>query len=119
MARYPFFVFFPKSQPPPDWVDDLTQAFADEHELLDTRTATHKESDEVLATLRPHLEKIGFRVESGKRKTDKLSRPVSFGEMGEPSLYYEIDAFNEEYGIVLEVEAGRSIEGNAIYKDLV
>jgi hypothetical protein len=32
---------------------------------------------------------------------------------------YEIDAFQAEHGIALEVEAGRATMGNAIYRDLV
>ena len=32
---------------------------------------------------------------------------------------YEIDAFHEGYGIVVEVEAGRGARGNATYRDII
>jgi hypothetical protein len=43
---------------------------------------------------------------------------VFFGENGEPSLRYEIDAYHPEWRCGLEVEAGRAIMGNAIFRDL-
>lgn len=50
-------------------------------------------SDKALAILRPGLVGMGFDVEAGKRKTDKIRRPVLFGEMGSEDLAYEVDAF--------------------------
>ena len=76
-------------------------------------------SNEVLTILRDDLISIGFQVESGKLKTDKIQRPVFFGENGEPTLRYEIDAYNPEWKCGLEVEAGRAWMGNAIYRDLI
>ena len=52
-------------------------------------------SDEVLALLGPELREIGFQVEASKKKVDKLQRPVFFGEDGNPTLRYEIDAYHE------------------------
>lgn len=40
-----------------------------------------------------------------------------FGENGEPSLRYEIDAYHPEWKCGLEVEAGRAILGNAVFRD--
>ena len=48
----------------------------------------------------------------------KIERPVFFGEGGEPTLRYEIDAYHPEWKCGLEVEAGRAIPGNAIFRDL-
>lgn len=42
-----------------------------------------------------------------------------FGENGVPSVSYEIDAFHDAEGIVVEVEAGRGARGNAGYRDIV
>ncbi|HUQ69902.1 MAG TPA: hypothetical protein VM165_10285, partial [Planctomycetaceae bacterium] len=36
-------------------------------------------SDGVLAHLRPHLEQVGYKVESGKTKSNKIPVPVLFG----------------------------------------
>jgi len=43
---------------------------------------------------------------------------VFFGEGGKASLLYEIDAYHPEWRCGLEVEAGRAILGNAIFRDL-
>jgi len=63
--------------------------------------------------------KLGFQVEAGKQKVDKIQRPVFFGENGEPTLKYEIDAYQPEWHCGFEVEAGRAWMGNAIYRDLI
>jgi hypothetical protein len=76
-------------------------------------------SNEVLTTLRSDLIELGFQVESGKSRKDKISRPVFFGQGGEPTLKYEVDAYHSEWRCGLEVEAGRAWKGNAIYRDLI
>jgi len=77
-------------------------------------------SNEVLAVLsREGLASLGFEVEAGKQKADKIQRPVFFGENGEATLTYEIDAYHREWRCGLEVEAGRAWMGNAIYRDLI
>jgi len=42
-----------------------------------------------------------------------------FGENGRERVAYEVDAFNEQLGIVVEIEAGRGARGNAAYRDLI
>jgi len=76
-------------------------------------------SDEVLAVLRPHLESIGYSVESGKAAGQTLNRPVFFGENGDPTKTYSVDGYHYDAKCGLEVEAGRAIGGNAIYRDLI
>ncbi len=76
-------------------------------------------SDDVLAALRPGLQGLGFAVESGKTKSQKISRPVLFGDDGVPQVSYEIDAFHDEWGIAVEVEAGRGASNNADYRDIL
>jgi hypothetical protein len=76
-------------------------------------------SDSALATLRPGLLELGFEVEAGKKKAEKIRRPVLFGEMGREDLAYEVDGFHPTLGIALEVEAGRGARGNAVYRDLI
>src|SRR2546425_1690253 len=117
--RCPRFVFFPLSQRPPIWTSSIIEVFSMSRDKLDTMRGLQKRSDEVLAILRPGLEGLNFEVEKGKRAHEKIQRPALFGEMGEPGHKYEIDAYNEDSGIVLEIEAGRAIKGNAIYRDLI
>lgn len=77
------------------------------------------QSDDVLRVISGGLDALGFHVERGKNKQGKLPRPVFFGDRGSYLRTYEIDAFHEEQGIALEVEAGRATMGNAIYRDLI
>ena len=77
------------------------------------------DSDAVLSNLSLGLMALGYVVESGKTKQAKIHRPVLFGENGTPSVNYEIDAFHDELGIAVEVEAGRGAAGNADYRDIV
>jgi hypothetical protein len=65
------------------------------------------------------LDAIGFQVEKSKLASDKISRPVLFGDEDQPSVTMEIDAFQDQEGIALEVEAGRAWNGNAVYRDLI
>jgi hypothetical protein len=76
-------------------------------------------SDKALAVLRPGLEAIGFRVETGKKAADRITLPVLFGGQGKPRVRYDVDGVHEELGILLEVEAGRGARGNAVYRDLI
>ena len=62
---------------------------------------------------------LGFEVEAGKKRAQKIRRPVLFGEFGREEHSYEIDAFQGRDGIALEVEAGRGTMGNAVYRDLI
>jgi len=77
------------------------------------------ESDDVLRALTSGLLQLGFEIEQGKTKAKKLPRPVFFGDEGTFLRTYEIDAFDGNHGVALEVEAGRATMGNAIYRDLI
>ena len=94
-------------------------AFAAAQARIDSRLKLGMTSDTALAELRSSLLALGFEVEAGKKKIDKLRRPVLFGELGNEDLAYEVDAFEPVDGIALEVEAGRGARGNAVYRDLI
>ena len=68
-------------------------------------------SDSVLATLRDGLTGLGYTVEVSKKRVDKVRRPVLFGEQGTERVAYEVDAYHEDLGIVVEIEAGRGAMG--------
>ena len=55
----------------------------------------------MLAAIRPALMEIGFEVETTKAKTDKITRPVLFGENGVVLVQYDVDA--EDVRIVVEL----------------
>lgn len=114
------FSSFPRTQPPPSFVPELVAVFL-QHEGNISTVALDKglKSDDVLAVLRDDLVGIGFDVESGKSKADKIERPVFYGENGIPTLRYQVDAFHSGWHCGLEIEAGRAWMGNAVYRDLI
>ena len=65
-------------------------------------------SDEVLDILRPHLEQIGFTIEAGKAKGQKIPVPVLFGLNNTVDQSFNADGISNDGKIVLEVEAGRA-----------
>lgn len=121
MPPYPRWRFFPAYAAPPDWVHPVVGVFAAVREEIDSAVTFEKRmaSNDVLRVLTPGLTGLGFAVEEGKTEIGKLPRPVFFGDEGEYLRTYEIDTFEPERGIALEVEAGRATMGNAIYRDLI
>ena len=110
-------VYFPKSDKPTNLVREIVKIFNDNFDKIDS--TRHKlKSDEVLSNVSKGLEKIGFQVEKGKKKKEKIPVPVLFGQNGVVEKYFEADAFFEKEGFVLEVEAGRAFLNNQFLKDL-
>lgn len=114
------FISYPKTNPPPGFVLEVANVFRKNESGVATKSLKKGlTSDKVLQMLRPDLESLGFEVESGKKKDEKIHRPVLFGEDGVPQLRYEIDAYHSAHRCGLEVEAGRGWMGNAVYRDLI
>lgn len=117
---YPLWSYYPTNTRPPEWVDKLVACAAAHEATISTESRkTGLSSDEVLRRLEPGLSAAGYEVEMGKARMGKINRPVLFGENGRALVSYEVDAFHEELGIVVEVEAGRGARGNAEYRDLL
>jgi hypothetical protein len=117
---YPSWRYFPSNATPPDWAHGITGVVASHAEAISTaQVHTGLKSDDVLSELRDDLETMGFVVEAGKTKADKVARAVLYGEGGVPEVNYEIDGFHDALGIALEVEAGRGAANNADYRDIV
>lgn len=114
------FSTFPRTQQPNDFVFDVVKLFDDHFDEIGTlQRRKGLTSDEALAILRQDLVGLGFVVEAGKRASEKIKRPVFFGENSQPDLQYEVDAWHSGWRAGLEVEAGRAWMGNAIYRDLI
>lgn len=117
---YPQWSHFPKNERPPIWVNPLLRVVAEQKPLICTEeSSTGLPGDAVLRALSPGLEDIGFTTELSKKRADKIIRPSLFGHNGEVTAFYELDAFNDEYGIAIEVEAGQSKANNNDYRDIV
>lgn len=111
---------FPQTEPPPAFVGEIIPIFqSHETEIATIELQKGLTSDGVLTIIRNDLRAIGFEVELGKRKDQKIERPVFFGENGHPVVRYQIDAYHPAWKCALEVEAGRAWMGNAVYRDLI
>ena len=86
--------------------------------MIDSETQLKQQSNEVLAQVSKDLLDLGFEVELSKRGIDKVSIPVLFGMNGKVEKRFDADAWHREWGIVLEVEAGRALANNQFLKDL-
>lgn len=116
---YPLWTYYPSRERPPEWVDKFVHVVGEISEQVDSRKISGQTSDGVLAKLRPGLEALGYRVEKGKHKDERIRLPVLFGEQGVARVSYEVDAVDDELGVLVEIEAGRGARGNAVYRDLV
>jgi intein/homing endonuclease len=75
-------------------------------------------SNDVLALLRPYFEEIGFDVETGKSKDEKIDVPVLFGVDNRIDKSFYADALSQDGRIVIEVEAGQATENHRFLKDI-
>lgn len=107
--------FFPRSIGVTTDIDSIINCF----KIVDnTKENEHLKSNEMLSLLRPHLENIGFRVEQGKKESEKIDVPVLFGENNSIDKSFYADALSSDGKIVIEVEAGRAVFNNQFLKDI-
>jgi hypothetical protein len=79
---YPEWFYYPSRTRPPDWVHQLLEVVAAARPMIDSATVDGLTSDKALAHLRPKLLKLGYEVEGGKHRAEKIRRPVLFGDQG-------------------------------------
>jgi len=75
-------------------------------------------SDGVLRVIRPHLEKLGYRVELGKNRDQKIKVPVLFGLNNTIDKFFDADAISSDGKVVVEIEAGRALDNYQFLKDI-
>ena len=114
MIRYQF---FPRSRGVTEEIQKVIDCFKAVEKKIDS-SYHDLESDEVLATVRPFLEKEGYSVEKSKRKKEKINVPVLFGNDNKVDQFFNADALSHDGRIVIEVEAGRATENNQFLKDV-
>jgi hypothetical protein len=110
-------VYYPKSDRAPELAVSVVQAF----QSVAAKIASDHiglTSNQVLAVVRPGLLDLGFQVEGGKKRKQKIPVPVLFGLNGRIEKSFDADAYHPACGFVLEVEAGRGIVNNQFLKDL-
>ena len=108
---------FPKSAGITKEIQCVIKCFEETYDQIKSPENKLK-SDDVLKILRPHLESIGFTVEAGKKKEDKIPVPVLFGLNNEADRSFEVDGISNDRKIVLEVAAGRGFTNFAFLKDI-
>jgi hypothetical protein len=108
--------YFPRSNAIPSHMQSLIHALEPGLEGVAGSKVRHS-SDQVLKFVAPGLVEIGYIVELGKGKSEKISRPVLFGANGHVQKSFEVDAFDPASGTILEVEAGRGVANHQFLKD--
>ena len=109
---------FPQSVSPSELDRKLIDVFEAHASAIDSSTHVAQVSDVVLAHLAGDLLALGFRVETGKTKAQKVHVPVLYGRNGKVEKSFEADAYHPTEGYVLEVEAGRGVTNYQFLKDL-
>lgn len=109
--------YYPRSDEIPKHLRKIVDVFKQHDEAI-TSSQLKLTSNEVLAILREPLRKTNFKVEKGNKIEDKIKVPVLFGRDGRLEKSFHVDAFQEDTGTVLEVEAGRAVDNYQFLKDL-
>jgi hypothetical protein len=121
VSSFPRWRYFPSYAVPPRWVGPVIQVFSDSQHEIDS-TALHDDEigpDYVRRVIAPGLAALGFAVDASKKQAGTLPRAVLIGDQGKSLLTYEVDAYDAEHGIALEVEPGHATIDNAIHRDLI
>jgi hypothetical protein len=115
-------IFFPKTSPTPTFLRESLKAFEKVHSEIDSSKNDNNEnrlkSDDVLKIVAPHLINLGYEVECGKKKAEKISIPVLFGNEGKVEKSFDADAWHKDFKTVIEVEAGRAYANHQFLKDI-
>jgi hypothetical protein len=109
--------FFPRSRGVTNEIQKVIECFKAVESDIDSGT-NNLVSNEVLAKVRPYLERQGYRVEIGKSTEQKIDVPVLFGRDNAIDKSFYADALSEDGRIVIEVEAGQATENNKFLKDV-
>jgi hypothetical protein len=110
--------YFPQSDQPPHIISEVVSVFQKHTNDIDSSTHEVQVSDDVLAKVADSLEGIGFLVERGKTRAQKIHIPVLFGINGVTEKAFEADGYHKEERVVIEVEAGRGVTNYQFLKDL-
>lgn len=111
-----YWQYFPKHSPAPDFLLKVVQVFEANADAIET-PANQFSSNDVLEAVADDLEMIGYLVERGKREDQKIIRPVLYGKNGNVEKSFEVDAWDHQNKVILEVEAGRAVANNQFLKD--
>ena len=109
--------FFPRSRGVTKEIQNIIDCFKNVENEIDSYTK-NLVSNDVLATVRPHIERYGYKVEKGKSNEEKIDVPVLFGQDNQIDKSFYADALSSDGRIVIEVEAGQATENHRFLKDI-
>ena len=109
--------FYPKSDEIPDHLRQVVRVFETRENLIGS-SAHSLRSDDVLRALSADLFSLGFAVETGKSRADRIQVPVRFGRNGRIEQSFAADGWNRQTATVVEIEAGRAVANYQFLKDL-
>jgi len=109
--------YYPKSDATPSHLVKLIEVFKQHSQEIDSSKLTLT-SNNVLLILREGLQRTNYNVEMGNKLSDKINVAVLFGRDGKLDKSFHVDAFQEETGTVVEIEAGRAVDNYQFLKDL-
>jgi hypothetical protein len=107
--------YYPKSKRITEDLEKVIEVFKKHYETIKSPD-NNLNSNEVLSIIREDLELLNYKVENGKGNTVRV--PVLYGRNGVLEKSFHADAYNQNLGIVIEVEAGRAVDNNQFLKDL-
>lgn len=111
-------IYYPLSEKPTELAIKVVRAFENQYDQIESESHVGLHSDEVLKILADSLADIGFSVERGKLAVQKVKVPVLFGPNGRPQKTFEVDAYYQASGFVVEIEAGRGYMNNHFLRDI-
>jgi hypothetical protein len=115
-------IYFPKTDPLPEVLTDAVAIFQKNFLKIDSYKNDTNDlrlaSDDVLKVLEKDFLNAGYKIETDKKKINKIRVPVLFGSEGSTAQAFEVDGWHKESKIVLEIEAGRALLNNQFLKDI-
>jgi hypothetical protein len=116
LNRHIRWIYFPKSNKASQLALEVVKVFENVYMQINSYEYDLN-SNTVLAYVRSGLLDLGFEVEGGKTRDDKIQVPVLFGLNGKLEKSFDADAYHHQEGFVVEVEAGRGVVNNQFLKD--
>ena len=111
------FQFFPRSHGITESIQKVINCFLAVSDQIKS-PENNLNSNDVLAIVKPYLQAIGYTVEEGKAKDQKIAVPVLFGYNNTVDKSFSADAVSADGKIVIEIEAGRAVVNNQFLKDI-
>ena len=110
--------YYPRAAQCPPHLVDVISVFRRHATRISSDRKRKHHSNAVLSVVARDLKELHYRVETGKRREDKVTVPVLFGRNGEVEKSFDADAYNKTQATVIEVEAARTVTGNQFLKAL-